>query len=88
MNTLGKDEDAIQDEKIWDSLDLETRLACAGHVIRKVVENGNEGGSFRYFIYDRLGFGPEAYVPLYLAGGMTITNHFDLNKIKDEDDVV
>jgi len=31
-------------------------------------------GSFRYLIYDKLGFGYEAYVPLYESGGMDITN--------------
>ncbi len=31
-------------------------------------------GSFRYLIYDKMGFGFEAYVPLYESGGMTITN--------------
>jgi len=85
MTTEG-DEDAIREQKIWDELDLETRLACAGHVIRKIVDHGREGGTFRYLIYDRLGFGPEAYVPLYLAGGMHISNHFELDRIEGEED--
>lgn len=35
----------------------------------------NRGGcSFRKTIYGLMGYGPEAYVPLYLAGGMSITN--------------
>lgn len=83
--TIESDEDAIREQKIWDELDLETRLACAAHVIRKIVDHGREGGTFRYLIYDRLGFGPEAYVPLYLAGGMHISNEFDLKAYKDED---
>ena len=33
-----------------------------------------EPGSFRYLIYDRMGFGHEAYFPLYMAGGMALTN--------------
>lgn len=68
-----------EDEKIWNSLDTNTRIAVASHIIRQVNAIGQDGGSFRYFIYELLGFGPEAYVPLYEAGGMTITNEYDLN---------
>jgi hypothetical protein len=85
MTTEG-DEDAIRDEEIWNSLDLESRLAAAAFVIRKIVDHGREGGTFRYLIYDRLGFGPEAYVPLYLAGGMHISNDFDLNSNRTSED--
>ena len=85
MTTEG-DEEAIRNEKIWASLDLETQLAAAAFVIRKIVDHGREGGTFRYLIYDRLGFGPEAYVPLYMAGGMHIANDFDLNKTEEEKD--
>ena len=41
-------------------------------------------GSFRYTIYDRMGFGPEAYMPLYCAGGMNITNAFCELKVHEE----
>jgi len=43
-------------------------------VFRAIADHIEGGGSFRYLIYDRLGFGPEAYAPLYDAGGMVITN--------------
>lgn len=33
-----------------------------------------EGCSFRRTIYGLMGFGPEAYVPIYEAGGMNVTN--------------
>lgn len=40
-------------------------------------------GSFRYLIYDRMGFGYDAYVPLYMAGGMTLSNaFFELRKME------
>ena len=84
--TNESDEDAIRNEKIWNSLDLESRLAAAAFVIKKIVEHGREGGTFRYLIYNRLGFGPEAYVPLYLAGGMHISNDFNLNKDNADED--
>ena len=44
-------------------------------VFHKINENAGNG-SFRYLIYDRMGFGPEAYIPLYEAGGMKINNAF------------
>ena len=33
-----------------------------------------EGGTFRYLICDRMGYGTEAYGELYCAGGMDISN--------------
>lgn len=57
----------------------DVRLPVVADVIACVVDNAREGGSFRHLIYDRLGFGSEAYYPLYIAGGQAITNHFSLN---------
>jgi hypothetical protein len=53
------------------------KLAVVQWVFRHVVEHAREGGSFRYLIYERLGFGPEAYVPL-CGDGLTISNEFSL----------
>lgn len=64
--------------KLVEDCPYETRLAVAAWVFKAIVEHANEGGTFRYLIYHRLGFGPDAYVPLYNAGGMTISNEFDL----------
>jgi hypothetical protein len=63
-------------------IDYDTKLAVTEWVFKHIVDHGKEGGSFRYLIYNRLGFGPDAYVDLYTAGGMTITNEFDLS-LKD-----
>ena len=49
---------------------------------RHIVEHADEGGSYRYLIYDRLGFGPDAYAPL-CSSGLTISNEFDLNMKED-----
>lgn len=43
-------------------------------VFRHIRDHLREGGSFRYLIYDRMGFGFDAYEPLCLAGGMAISN--------------
>jgi len=56
-----------------------TKLEYAEEFIKAVVAQCIEGGSFRYFIYDRLGFGPEAYSSLYMAGGMAFTNATPVN---------
>jgi hypothetical protein len=50
-------------------------------VFKILREQMSEPSSFRYLIYDRMGFGPEAYEELYRAGGMEISNmcldHFE-----------
>ena len=56
----------------------EHKLAVTQWVFKHIVEHAQEGGSYRYLIYDRLGFGPEAYAPL-CSDGMTISNEFDLS---------
>lgn len=43
-------------------------------VFRNLVDQLKEPGTFRYLVYDRMGFGPGAYGSLYDAGGMFITN--------------
>lgn len=60
---------------------VETRLAITAQVFQAIWDHMQEGGTFRYLIYERLGFGPEAYLPLYEAGGMNISNAiFDLRE--------
>ncbi len=63
----------------------ETKLAVVAWAIGHIVDHATEGGSFRYLIYDRMGFGPDAYLPLYQAGGMTISNEFSLGGSHDGD---
>jgi len=66
-----------------ENCDYETKLAVTAWVFKNIVEHAKEGGSYRYLIYDRLGFGPDAYVPLFEAGGMEISNEFDIDRIND-----
>lgn len=58
------------------------KLAITRWVMKHIVEHAKEGGSYRYLIYDRLGFDPEAYAPL-CSDGLTISNEFDLNIMED-----
>lgn len=43
-------------------------------VMQHILQNAKEKGSYRYLIYERMGFDFDAYAPLYLAGGMDINN--------------
>ncbi len=63
----------------------EMRLAVTAEVFKAIVEHARSQGSFRYLIYERLGFGPDAYVPLHNAGGMEISNEFQLSSEEDTD---
>ena len=67
-------------EDIVAKTDNETKLAITAWVFTNIVRHAQEGGSYRYLIYKRLGFGTEAYVPLYDAGGMEISNEFDMSQ--------
>ena len=60
-------------QKMFDEL----RLEITKWVMHHIVQHAREGGTYRYLIYDRLGFGPEAYGEL-LDDGLTISNEFDL----------
>ena len=75
-------------EDIVEKTDNETKLAVTAWVFRNIVDHAMQGGSYRYLIYERLGFGTEAYVPLYDAGGMEISNEFDMGQKSDILDIV
>lgn len=68
-------------DKLVKECDPDTKLAITAWVMKHIVDHARDGGSYRYLIYERLGFGPEAYVPL-CDDGITISNEFDLN-LKD-----
>lgn len=71
---------SIDYDELVAKYDNQTKLDIAAWVISKIDEHGDNPGSFRYLIYTLLGFGPEAYVPLYEAGGMNITNELDYSR--------
>jgi hypothetical protein len=61
-------------EAKWNELDNDTKILLTGHVFSKIKEHMKNPGSYRYLIYERLGFKSDAYVPLYFCGGMDISN--------------
>ncbi len=76
---------AVEYPRLVEECPYETKLAVTAWVFEHICMHAVSGGSFRYLIYERLGFGPDAYLPLYLAGGMTISNEFDLSQENRDD---
>lgn len=68
------EEDAARFPGLIAECHYDTRLAITAQVFEAIVAHMREGGSYRTLIYERLGFGFDAYLPLYNAGGMTISN--------------
>jgi hypothetical protein len=68
--------------KMVEECDYELKLAITQWVMKHIVDHARDGGSYRYLIYDRLGFDADAYGVL-LDDGMTLSNEFDLT-LKEE----
>ena len=66
----------------WLAIPYETRLIAAQFIFRELCEHAKRSGTFRYLIYERLGFYLDAYSPLYIAGGLDISNEFRLKPSK------
>lgn len=85
MQTIGESLDKRKEDirerfpKLVADCPYETRLAVTAWVMEHICDHAKDGGSFRYLIYSRMGFGPDAYMPLYCAGGMEISNEFILS---------
>ena len=74
-------------EDILKEVPYDHKLAVAQWVMKHIVEHAREGGSYRYLIYERLGFNADAYVPL-CDDGLTISNEFDLNRKQSIVDII
>ena len=70
-------------EELVKNSDYDTRLAITAWVMEKILAHATSGGSYRYLIYDRLGFDMDAYGVLQGAGALDISNLFDLQKMAD-----
>lgn len=77
LQTRAVEDDALHAQLLAEC-PYETRLAITAWVFKHLVEHAADPGTFRYLIYDRLGFDVDAYVPLYRAGGMTISNDLEV----------
>ena len=73
----------IKDDELrkkWLEIPYKIRLIATQFIFRELCEHAKRSGTFRYLIYERLGFYRDAYSPLYLAGGLDISNEFKLKK--------
>ena len=70
------------DELVKNS-DYDTRLAITAWVCKHILDHAKDGGSYRYLIYDRLGFSEDAYGVLQENGALDISNLFNLEKMED-----
>jgi len=73
-------EEELDIDEVWKNTPYDTRLACTAYVFKKICEHARGGGTYRYLIYDRLGFDMDAYAVLLVNGGMDISNEFKLKK--------
>jgi len=71
----------MEHKLIWDQLSYDQKLAATMFIFEKLNEHAEGEGSFRYLIYDRLGFGVDAYADLYNCGGLNISNYFKIPKV-------
>ena len=67
-------------DEMADKCPSKLKLAVTRWAMKHIVDHARDGGSYRYLIYERLGFGPEAYVPL-CDDGLTISNEFDIENM-------
>lgn len=67
-----RDNYQIGDCPCWDCLSNADKIEITSFIFGQI--SMTPPGSFRRLIYHRLGFKEDAYVPLYQAGGMVITN--------------
>jgi len=75
-------------DQILEETPYDTKLAVTAWVMRHILDHAMDGGSYRYLIYDRLGFDMDAYGVLQEAGALTISNEFDIQKMIDIKDHV
>ncbi len=71
--------DEKEPQEIWESLSYLQRLAATAYIFEQICKHAREGGTYRFLIYDRLGFNMDAYSHLY-PEGMLISNGFDLKE--------
>jgi hypothetical protein len=70
-------------DELVQKADYDTRLAITAWVCKHILDHAKDGGSYRYLIYDRLGFNEDSYMVLQMAGALDISNLFDLQKMED-----
>ena len=60
-------------QEVWNKLNYEDRLYATYFIFDQISEHMKNNGTYRYLIYDRLGFNMDAYGVLMEAGGLAIS---------------
>lgn len=64
-------------EEYWNSLNYYQQLKVFYSVVKRIYEGeAKDKGSYRYILYDKFGFGPEAYAIGMDAGFMYLHNAY------------
>ena len=66
-------------QEVWSDLTYDQKLAATDIVFKAVSDHMKQGGTYRYLIYERLGFDVDSYMIL-LSNGMYISNYISDNK--------
>ena len=88
---LLKKEEEVQEQytkkakEYYDSLEMDNQLLLFFHVTNVIFENYfNDNGSYRGLLYDKFGFGPEAYSLGMDSGMFTLHNAISTPKENEE----
>lgn len=70
---------------IFEGMSAEDRLNVTCYIFSILSDHLVDGGTYRFLIYNRMGFSPAAYCPLQVAGGLDISNAlFDARRLHDK----
>lgn len=75
------DPELLDPKEIWNSLTYEQQVGATAHIFSVLKEQAMRGGTYRYLIYNRLGFKEDAYC--VLLDGLDINNNlswYPMNK--------
>lgn len=65
-------------DKLEKECAYDTKLAVTAWVFKHILAHAKDHGTYRFLINERLGFGDDAYRVLFHAGGLEISNEFDI----------
>lgn len=68
-------------DELVEKSDYDTRLAITAWACKHILDHARDGGTYRYLIYDRLGFDADAYGVLQENGALEISNEFDIERM-------
>jgi len=74
-----------ESEDFWNSLSHDDQLKVFCAVVRRIHKGEiQDGGSYRYVLYDVFNFGPEAYMQAQMSGYLDIHNSIYQKETQDE----